>query len=82
MTLIENGYLSDPPNIPLYTIIGLDKKSGGLPIYKCACRTNSTEGAVHTHLHKYMPKLGVSLHHLHACLHDFVLQHNLIVSEI
>ena len=82
MTLIENGYLSDPPDIPLYTIIGLDKKSGGLPIYKCARGTNSTEGAVHTHLHKYMPKSGVSLRHLHACLHDFVLRHNLIVSEI
>ena len=82
MTLIENGYLSDPPDIPLYTIIGLDKKSGDLPIYKCAHRTNSTEGAFHTHLRKYMPKLGVSLRHLHACLHDFVLWHNLIVSQI
>ena len=50
MSLIENGYLSDPPDIPLYTVIGLDKKSGGLPIYKCARGTNSTEGAVHTQL--------------------------------
>ena len=49
MILIENGYLSDPPDIPLYTVIGLDEKSGGLPIYKCARGTNSTEGAVHTH---------------------------------
>jgi hypothetical protein len=80
MSLIENGYLSDPTDIFLYTIIGLDKKSGGLPIYKCACGTNSTEGAVYTHLHKYMPKSGVSLHHLHACLHDYVLRHNLTVS--
>lgn len=80
MSLIENGYLSDPPDIPLYTVIGLDKKSGGLPIYKCARGTNSTEGAVHTHLRKYMPKSGVSLRHLHACLHDFVLRHNLTVS--
>lgn len=81
MSLIKNGYLSDPPDIPLYTVIGLDKKSGGLPIYKCACGTNSTEGAVHTHLCKYMPKSGVSLHHLHACLHDYVLRHNLTVSQ-
>jgi 3'-5' exonuclease len=80
MSLIENGYLSDPPDIPLYTVIGLDNKSGGLPIYKCARGTNSTEGAVHTHLRKYMPKSGVSLRHLHACLHDYVLRHNLTVS--
>ena len=80
MSLIENGYLSDTPDIPLYMVISLNKKSGGLPIYKCTCRTNSTEGTVYTHLHKYMPKSGVSLHHLHACLHDYVLQHNLMVS--
>ena len=73
MSLIENSYLSDPPNIPLYTVIGLDKKLGGLPIYKCICRTNSTDAVVHTHLRKYMLKSGVSLHHLYACLHDYVL---------
>ena len=33
LDLIQNGYLSDPPSIPLYTIVGLDAKAGGLAIY-------------------------------------------------
>ena len=31
--LIQNGYLSDPPSIPLYTVVGQDTKAGGLNIY-------------------------------------------------
>ncbi|XP_006454870.1 hypothetical protein AGABI2DRAFT_114604 [Agaricus bisporus var. bisporus H97] len=33
LNLIKNGYLSDPPGIPLYTIIGIDSRNGGLPLY-------------------------------------------------
>jgi len=36
LDLIRNGYLSDPPGIPLYTVVGLDKKAGGLPMYRCS----------------------------------------------
>ena len=50
LDLIQNGYLSDPPGIPLYTVIGLDKKSGGLSLYRCARGTNATEGGVHKHI--------------------------------
>ncbi|KAF8815732.1 hypothetical protein BYT27DRAFT_7003721, partial [Phlegmacium glaucopus] len=50
LDLIQNGYLSDPPGIPLYTIVGLDKKAGGLTIYRCARGTNATEGGVHKHI--------------------------------
>lgn len=50
LDLIKNGYLSDPPGVALYTMIGIDKKAGGLPIYRCARGTNSTEGGVHTHI--------------------------------
>jgi len=36
LELIREGFVSDPPGIPLYTVLGLDKKSGNLPIYRCA----------------------------------------------
>jgi hypothetical protein len=79
LELIKNGYLSDPPGIPLYTVIGLDKKAGGLPIYRCACGTNSTEGGVHTHIRSRLPKFGASICHVQAALLDFTLRHNLLV---
>ena len=79
LELIREGFVSDPPGIPLYTILGLDKKSGNLPIYRCARGTNFTEGGVHTHLRSRLPTSGASIRHVNACLHDFVLQHNLRV---
>lgn len=81
LDLIQNGYLSDPPGIPLYTIVGLDKKAGGLTIYRCARGTNATEGGVHKHIRARLPKCGASLRHVNAALHDFVLYHNLSVCE-
>jgi len=33
---IQAGFLSDPPGIALYFQIGVDKKHGNLPIYRCA----------------------------------------------
>jgi hypothetical protein len=78
LDLIYHGYLSDPPGIPLYTVIGLDSKSG-LPIYCCSRGTNYTEGGVHTHLRSHLPTSGASIRHLHARLLDFVLRHNLLV---
>ena len=79
LELIRQGYVSDPPGISLYTVIGLDSKAGNLPIYRCARGTNFTEGGVHTHLLSRLPLSGVSVRHLNACLCDFVLQHNLRV---
>ncbi|KZT21249.1 hypothetical protein NEOLEDRAFT_1032796, partial [Neolentinus lepideus HHB14362 ss-1] len=35
LLLIQNGYVSDLPGIPLYYIIGYDSKAGHLPIYHC-----------------------------------------------
>jgi hypothetical protein len=43
LDLIYHGYLSDPSDIPLYTVIGLDSKSG-LPIYRCSRGTNYCYG--------------------------------------
>jgi len=81
LDLIQNGYLSDPPGIPLYTVVGLDKKAGGLTIYRCARGTNATEGGVHKHIRACLPKCGASLRHVNAALHDFVLYHNLSICE-
>jgi hypothetical protein len=44
---IQAGLLSDPPGIPLYFQMGVDKKHGNLPIYQCARGTNNAEGGVH-----------------------------------
>jgi hypothetical protein len=81
LKLIQDGYLSDPPNIPLYSVIGIDSKNGGLPIYRCCRGTNFTEGGVHTHLRSHLPTSGVSVRHLHASLLDFIIRHNLLVCE-
>lgn len=82
LDLIRNGFVSDPPGISLYTIIGLDEKAGGLPVYRCSHGTNLTEGGVHTHLRTHMPSSGASVRHAHASLLDFVLRHNLLVSLV
>ncbi|KAF6764006.1 hypothetical protein DFP72DRAFT_956173 [Ephemerocybe angulata] len=79
LELIRQGYVSDPPGIALYTVIGVDAKAGNLPIYRCSRGTNFTEGGVHTHLRARLPTSGASIRHVNACLSDFVLQHNLRV---
>jgi len=80
LNLIKDGYLSDPPGIPLYYQIGVDNKAGGLPLFCCIRGTNLTEGGVHTHLHSRLPTSGVSVRHLLASLLDFILRHNLLAS--
>jgi len=82
LNLIQNGYVSDPPGIPLYSVIGLDSKASGLPLYHCICGTNSTEGGVHTHIRSWLPKFGTSIRHMQSTLMDFVLQHNFLVSNL
>lgn len=79
LSLIRDGYLSDPPDISLYTQIGIDKAFGGLPIYRCSRGTNQTEGGVHTQLRPRLPTSGASIRHVNACLLDFILRHNLLV---
>ncbi|KAF9529747.1 hypothetical protein CPB83DRAFT_882672 [Crepidotus variabilis] len=79
LELIRQGFISDPPDIPLYTLIGVDNAAGNLPIYRCSRGTNFTEGGVHTHLRSRLPTSGASVRHVNASLCDFVLQHNLRV---
>ena len=79
LELVQKGFLSDPPGIPLYYQVGIDGKTG-LPLYRCMRGTNMTEGGVHTHLRSCLPTSGVSIHHVQCCLLDFILRHNLLVS--
>ena len=79
LELIQQGYVSDPPGIALYSIIAVDAKADNLPIYRCSRGTNFTEGGVHTHLRSRLPTSGASVRHVNACLSDFVLQHNIRV---
>jgi hypothetical protein len=79
LALIRDGYVSDPPGVPLYTQIGINKNAGGLPVYRCSRGTNQTEGSVHTHLRPRLPTSGASVRHVNACLLDFILRHNLLV---
>jgi hypothetical protein len=79
---IKMGLLSDPPGIPLYFQIGIDKKHGNLPIYRCARGTNNAEGGVHHSGRRHLPISGVSAFHASARLRDFVLMHNLVVSQV
>ena len=82
LTLIKIGYLSDPPCIALYYQIGLDSKNGGLPIYRCMCGTNTTEGGVHKPIHSCVLVSGVSPQHLYSCLLHFILRQNLLVRPL
>lgn len=79
LELIRNGLVSDPPGIPLYTLLGVDQKAGDLPIYRCARGTNTTEGGVHTHIRSRLPKFGASIRHIQASLLDYMLCHNILV---
>jgi hypothetical protein len=79
LSMIQLGYISDPPGIPLYYAIGVDSKAHGLPVYRCVCGKNMTEGGVHKHIRACLPISGVSPWHVMTQLLDFVLTHNLLV---
>ena len=79
---IQAGLLSDPPGVPLYFQIGVDKEHQNLPIYRCVRGTNSAEGGVHHSGRRHLPISGVSARHASARLRDFVLMHNLLVSDV
>lgn len=80
LLLIQQGYVSDPPDVPLYFQLGLDSKAGNLPVYRCIRGTNNTEGGVHKHIRRHLPQSGVSIRHISAALTDFTFHHNLTVS--
>ncbi|KAG8932761.1 hypothetical protein FRC00_014144 [Tulasnella sp. 408] len=79
LKLIKNGYLSDPPGIPLYYVVGLDKKMDNLPMYRCIRGTNFVEGGVHQNIRRRLPLFGASPRHTVTRLIDYILKHNLVV---
>lgn len=81
LELIKKGYISDPPGVPLYYIIGVCSKTN-LPIYRCWRGTNFTEGGVHRPIRHSLPRGGVSPRHTLARLIDFIFHHNMLVSLI
>jgi len=52
------GFISDPPGIPLYYKMGVDRN--GLPYYRCVRGTNSIEGGVHMPLRRTFGSLNAS----------------------
>ena len=81
LELIKKGYISDPPGVPLYYIIGVCNKTN-LPIYRCWRGTNFTEGGVHRPIRHSLPRGGVSPRHTLARLLDFIFHHNMLVRHI
>lgn len=73
---IKLGYISDPPNIPLYYPLGVCSVTG-LTRYRCWRGTNFTEGGVHRPIRHSMPISGVSPRHTANRLKDFGFRHNM-----
>jgi len=79
LKLIEAGYLSDPPGIPLYYEVGRDRKENGLPVWHCMRGTNTTEGGVHHSIRAAFPDSCISARHADNLLSIFQLHHNITV---
>jgi hypothetical protein len=79
LTAIANGEVSDPPGIPFYHQVGVDKK--GLPLYRCTRGTNSIEGGVHQNVIRKFASFGTSPRFADCALADYRLRHNLDVSS-
>ncbi|KAJ6612423.1 hypothetical protein B0H10DRAFT_2223152 [Mycena sp. CBHHK59/15] len=77
LELIQKGFLSDPPGIPLYYKLNVDKF--GLDLYRCIRGSNYPEGGVHRHLLSHLPMSGAGIRHANASLKDFICRHNLVV---
>jgi hypothetical protein len=59
LELIQKGFLSDPPGIPLYYKVNVDEF--WLDLLSCVCGSNYPEGGVHRHLLCYLPTSGGNL---------------------
>jgi hypothetical protein len=77
LELIQKGFLSDPPGIPLYYKVSVDKFD--LDLYRCIRGSNYPEGGVHRHLLSHLPTSGAGIRHANASLKDFICRHNLVV---
>ncbi|KAG7093302.1 hypothetical protein E1B28_006984 [Marasmius oreades] len=71
---VRRGFLSDPPGIPLYYIIGWDRDH--LPVYRTIRGTNSIEGGVHMLIRRIFGSLKASPELAVALLSNWVLRRN------
>ena len=74
---IRMGEVSDPPEIPLYFEMGVDKNN--LPMYRCSRGTNSLEGGVHQNIIRKFGSFGAGPHMTDCMLADYRLRHNIDV---
>ena len=74
---VKRGWISDPPGIPLYTLLGYDQN--GLAVYHCLRGTNSVEGGVHNPIWRNFASLNASVELADALIADFRHRHNLDV---
>ncbi|KAJ3771035.1 hypothetical protein FB446DRAFT_789987 [Lentinula raphanica] len=77
---VHSGFLSDPPGIPLYYIIGWDRD--GLPLYRTIRGTNSIEGGVHMLIRRIFGSLKASPELAVALLSNWILQRNQRVGHL
>lgn len=71
---IRKGYLSDPPGIRLYWLMGKDRD--GLNIYRTARGTNSIEGGFHMTVRRIFGSLRASPELAECLLLNWILRRN------
>ena len=71
---VKCGWISNPTNIPLYTLESQDEN--GLPIYHCIRGTNSVEGSVHNPIKQKFASLNTSPELADALISYFWHRHN------
>jgi hypothetical protein len=73
----REGYLSDPPGIPLYYLMGKDQD--GLKIYRTVRGTNSLEGGFHMVVRRIFGSLRASPELAECILINWILRRNMRV---
>lgn len=73
----KQGFLSDPPGIPLYYIMGVDRD--GLTLYRTIRGTNSVEGGVHMTIRRVFGSLQASPELAESILLNWILRRNKLV---
>ncbi|KAF9011458.1 hypothetical protein BDZ89DRAFT_1167536 [Hymenopellis radicata] len=71
---VRLGFLSDPPNIPLYYLMGRDRD--GLNIYRTIRGTNSVEGGVHMAVRRVFGSLKASPELAECLLINWIFRRN------
>jgi hypothetical protein len=74
------GFLSDPPGIPLYYVMGTDRD--GLTLYRTIRGTNSVEGGVHMAIRRTFGSLQASPEMSEATIINWVGRRNATVSHV